>query len=205
MACLNVHSCESVTGPDNSSIIIGNLTENNYTCLRYEFTVHLSVKYQTVDNKTSVVTFVLPSDSKLLNGTNLCSNQTYENFTLWSDFANFSLSFKSSEKSVFLDSIEVHLNLTRNPNLFPNAVNKCKFLLKCCLDLPQTHILSIALAFTLTDLNPNFNVDKSHSYVCSNNVTIPKNDNSDLHVIFSNLRAQAFMEPSRNGTFSEGK
>lgn len=60
--------------------------------------------------------------------------------------------------------------------------------------------------YTLENLIPNLNVDKSHSYVCSNNVTIPKNDDkSALHVIFSNLRIQAFIPHSQNGTFSEGK
>ncbi len=58
--------------------------------------------------------------------------------------------------------------------------------------------------YNLNSLSPNFNVEKSHSYVCAN-VTVPKTAEGELQVVFSSLRLQAFMDKAKNGEFSSGK
>lgn len=75
---------------------------------------------------------------------------------------------------------------------------KVGILFVCFINLGKNH------TYKLDNLSPNFNVEKSHSYVCAN-VTVPKAAGGDVQVVFSNLRLQAFMDKSKNGEFSSGK
>ena len=92
--------------------------------------------------------------------------------------------FGKNENSVYLDSINllVKYDNTSFPDIQKDLLN-------------QTH------NYNLTGLTPNFNVDKTHSYVCAN-VTVPKSDEGEVQVVFSSLKLQAFIEKDKSGEFS---
>lgn len=71
---------------------------------------------------------------------------------------------------------------------------------------PTIPLIGTNHTYNLINLSPNFNVEKSHSYLCAN-VTVPKElaQADELQVIFSGLKLQAFMEKAKNGEFSSGK
>ncbi|KAH9522931.1 Lysosome-associated membrane glycoprotein 1 [Dermatophagoides farinae] len=160
-------------------LIEGNITNGkNDICLRYHFSLLMRLGYMDKNNKTQVEDIWLPKSAHV--DSDHCGRDKSESF--WFVFDNNStlnLTFEQNEASVYLASIYASVQLPKSN---------------------ETVIVNI------TQPNPNFNVDKSHSYVCANNVTI-KWDNNDHHTtsefLFSNLTMQAFMKPSQKGSFSE--
>lgn len=164
--------------------ISGNVTEGNYTCLRYEFTVQFFIKFNTTENKTKTATVPLPLTSVAQFPTNTCSSAQESFSLLYGKDLNLTLTFAKNENSVFLDTI--NLFVVYNNESFPNI---------------KTDLIGKNHTYNLNSLSPNFNVEKSHSYVCAN-VTVPKTAEGELQVVFSSLRLQAFMDKAKNGEFS---
>lgn len=100
------------------TIISGNITDGNFTCLRYEFDAYFSVAYNTT-NKTETVTFSLPKNAKLHYQPGVCGNET-ESFelTFQKPSGSLELFFKRGGSSVFLDTVLLKVTLT--PEYFPN-------------------------------------------------------------------------------------
>ncbi|OTF80308.1 Lysosome-associated membrane glycoprotein (Lamp)-like protein, partial [Euroglyphus maynei] len=161
-------------------LVKGNITNDKHEiCLRYHFSLLMRLSYMDKENKTHVEDVWLPKDSHVES--DHCGHDKTESF--WFIFNNnnsmVNMTFEHNEASVYLASLSADVKLS--------TINE--------------HVV-----VNIAQPNPNFNVDKSHSYVCANNVTI-KGNNDDNHVssefLFSNLTMQAFMKPSQNGTFSD--
>lgn len=165
-------------------LIEGNVTEGNYTCMRYEFTVEFFIKFNTTENKTNTAIVPLPLTSlaEFSNGT--CSSAKESLSLIYNKDLNLTLTFAKNDNSVYLDSVS--LFVVYDNKSFPNI---------------HTNLIGTNHTYNLNSLSPNFNVEKSHSYVCAN-VTVPKSAEGDVQVVFSNLRLQAFMEQSKKGEFS---
>ena len=184
----------------------GNITDSNYICLRFEFSVHFIIKYKTIQNKVAEANLTLPLDSKLSYPVGIC-NSTNEQFNLTGNLANSSiilqLTFEKNDNLVYLSA--VNLTLTYQNQTFPNINSTLISKYKCSRNFLyfKFYLLDTIGTFNLSNFNPNFSVEKSHSYFCAN-VTIPREDN-DFKVVFSSLKLQAFMDKSSNGEFSSGK
>lgn len=165
-------------------VISGNVTEGNYTCLRYEFTVQFFIKFNTTKNETNTATVPLPLTSVAKFQSGICQSAKESLSLLSANDLNLTLTFAKNENSVFLDSI--NLFVVYDNKSFPNI---------------EESLIGKNHTYKLDNLSPNFNVEKSHSYVCAN-VTVPKAAGGDVQVVFSNLRLQAFMDKSKNGEFS---
>ncbi|KAF7490776.1 Lysosome-associated membrane glycoprotein 1 [Sarcoptes scabiei] len=161
--------------PTPTDLVHGNITDGNRTvCLRYQFKAQMNL-WKKESNET--ISLDLPANAKVES--DRCLKPDIEMF--WFKFGDssqwqFKLGFSRNDASVYLSSISlVSLNSTKTiTNVYIN----------------------------LTDPSPNFLVDLHHSYFCANNVTI-KDENLKSSVQFSELKIQAFMKPSQNGTFSE--
>jgi len=165
-------------------IIAGNITEGNHTCLRYEFNIHLTIKYNDTNNGTKEVIIIMPLDSIVTHQPGIC-NASQETFSLTDKNKplNLTLTFKDNENSVFLDSIL--LDVTYDNITFPNVSAKW---------------INTTRQYSLSNLN-SFNVEKTHSYFCAN-VTLPKSGDGELRVTFESTKLQAFMDKTQNGKFS---
>lgn len=167
--------------PDNIiEPVSGNITsDEKVICLRYHFALVMKLSFKDAKtNQTVTEDVILPKDAKVHS--NKCTNKDVEYF--WFEFgkSKLNLTFEHNEASVYMAS------------LFGNITLEPKYNQHIILNGSQPY--------------PNFNVDKSHSYVCANEIAIKiKSTDSDLmqQVIFSNLTLQAFMPPSQNGTFSD--
>lgn len=152
--------------------INGSITDNNYTCMSFNFSIALKLAYK-IGNETVNDEFWLPSDTKFLS--NGCKNEKQEILYLMfgkNYSSELALTFTKNEASVYLSSITGNITIKNGKSITLN----------------------------ITDPNPNFTVDQSHSYFCANNVTIKNDDQTEI--IFSNVQLQAFMDAKQNGRFS---
>lgn len=170
------------TPPPTPKIISGNITEDNHTCIRYEFLVHFNIKYNDTKNATKETVVQLPLNSAVFANSGTC-NASKESFSLSSKNIIFNLTFGSNENSVYLDSIL--LTVVYDNQSFPNI---------------DQDLIGKNRTYTLGNLNA-FNVEKTHSYFCAN-ATIPKSQDGEVTVTFESLKLQAFMEQSQKGQFS---
>ena len=110
--------------------INGNVTENNYTCIRYEFNAQFIVKYQTAKNETKETHIPMPLTVDLTYPNGTCSSLK-ESFTLTflsnhSSFKSVTFTFAANEISVFLDSIIVDFKYDNKtfPDINPKQIGK---------------------------------------------------------------------------------
>ncbi|XP_027201684.2 lysosome-associated membrane glycoprotein 1-like [Dermatophagoides pteronyssinus] len=165
-------------------IVDGNITDNKnqtHICLRYHFSLLMRLAYLDEKNQTQMEDIWLPKESRVYS--DHCQYENIESF--WFEFNQnnslVNMTFERNAASVYLSSIYADIKLS---NMNENVI------------------------INITQPNPNFNVDKSHSYVCANNITIKSisnvNDKKlESEFLFSNISMQAFMPFTQNGQFSE--
>lgn len=143
----------------------------------------MRLAYLDEKNQTQMEDIWLPKESRV--NSDHCQYENIESF--WFEFNQnnslVNMTFERNAASVYLSSIYADIKLS---NMNENVI------------------------INITQPNPNFNVDKSHSYVCANNITIKSisnvNDKKlESEFLFSNISMQAFMPFTQNGQFSEGK
>lgn len=143
----------------------------------------MRLAYLDEKNQTQMEDIWLPKESRVYS--DHCQYENIESF--WFEFNQnnslVNMTFERNAASVYLSSIYADIKLS---NMNENVI------------------------INITQPNPNFNVDKSHSYVCANNITIKSisnvNDKKlESEFLFSNISMQAFMPFTQNGQFSEGK
>lgn len=109
--------------------ISGNVSEGNYTCLRYEFTVQFSIKFNTTKNETKTATILLPLTSVATSPNGTCSSAKESLSLSYKQDYNLTLTFAKNENSVYLDSINLFVVYDNKsfPDIETSLIGKYSF------------------------------------------------------------------------------